>query len=228
MKDIFLDVNRLFLEFRDKNYADFMTGYMKNKFKFLGVKSYNRRKVFKHIFPRLENDNKIFVGFVLESFEMCFREFHYLAIDYLIRMKRCLVEDDITFIEKVIILKPWWDTVDLLASNLVGYICEKYPKIIPKHISNWINHKNIWLKRSSIIFQLRYKQNTDLEFFEKAIKDNSQSEDFFIKKAIGWALREYAKTDEDWVRNFVNRNHLSNLSVKEAMKYIGNGVNFHK
>ena len=138
-------------------------------------------------------------------------------------MKKYFLKDDIFFIKDLIITKSWWDTVDLIASNLLGEICKKYPSLIDEQIVFWINDENMWLRRSSIIFQLRYKENTNLEILQKSIESNIDDDEFFIQKAIGWALREYSKTDYKWVLNFINNHNLSKLSKREAEKYIKRG-----
>jgi len=116
--------------------------------------------------------------------------------------------------------KPWWDTVDFVASNLVGALALKYPEIKDSHIKLWITSENIWLRRSSIIFQLKFKDLVDEDFLLKAIEANIEDEDFFIRKAIGWSLRQYSKFNPGFVRNVVASYNLSNLSRREASKYI--------
>ena len=96
----------------------------------------------------------------------------------------------------------------------------KYPEVKESIISRWIKSDNIWLNRISIIFQLKYKEKTDTEFLSRAIIHNSKTDEFFINKAIGWALREYSKTNKEWVKEFIKCNELSKLSVREGSKYI--------
>lgn len=207
-------------ETKDEGYANFMKNYMRNKFEFLGINSARRKEICKYIFENLKNSKEIDRNFVVKFFNEDYREFQYIAIDYLIKMKKYFDIDDIFFLKQLITHKSWWDTVDILASNLVGEICRNYPSLIYDEIVLWINHENMWLRRSSIIFQLRYKMNTNLEILEKAIKSNIDDDDFFIKKSIGWSLREYSKFNSDWVVNFINNNQLSKLSKRESEKYI--------
>ncbi|MDD4439097.1 MAG: DNA alkylation repair protein, partial [Tissierellia bacterium] len=96
--------------------------------------------------------------------------------------------------EELIMTKSWWDSADAI-SPIVGYICMKYPHIKEEVIDKWIFSDNIWLKRVSILFQLKYKGKTDANFLSKAILNNSDTNEFFVDKAIGWALREYSKTN---------------------------------
>lgn len=147
------------------------------------------------------------------------REFRYLAIDYMDKVKKLFTPDDMKNIEKLLITKSWWDSVDAI-NKTVGYIAMKYPEVKEDVLLKWIESENIWLNRVSIIFQLKYKEKTDTEFLSKAILHNSQTEEFFINKAIGWALRQYSKTNREWVKNFIQQNPLQPLSVKEGSKYL--------
>lgn len=147
------------------------------------------------------------------------REFQYLAIDYMDKVKKLFTPDDMKKIEKLLITKSWWDSVDAI-NKTVGYIAMKYPEVKEDVLLKWIESENIWLNRVSIIFQLKYKEKTDTEFLSKAILHNSQTEEFFINKAIGWALRQYSKTNREWVKNFIQQNPLQPLSVKEGSKYL--------
>lgn len=218
-----MNIDEKMFEFKNEDDAIAMSSYMRNKFKFLGIKSPKRKEIFKEIFENFKNNKEIDKEFVVKFFNNDYREFQYIAIDYLIKMKKYFLKDDIFFIKDLIITKSWWDTVDLIASNLLGEICKKYPSLIDEQIVFWINDENMWLRRSSIIFQLRYKENTNLEILQKSIESNIDDDEFFIQKAIGWALREYSKTDYKWVLNFINNHNLSKLSKREAEKYIKRG-----
>ena len=148
---------------------------------------------------------------------MLFRS--YLAIDYMNKVIDLFTSDDMLQIEGLVITKSWWDSVDEI-SKIVGHITMKYPEVKEDTISKWIKSDNIWLVRISIIYQLKYKDNTDTEFLSKAILYNSKTDEFFINKGIGWALREYSKTNKKWVRDFIKNNQLSKLSIREGSKYI--------
>jgi len=135
------------------------------------------------------------------------------------RRKDIIEECDFENIEKIALIKPWWDSIDSIVP-VVGFLCKKYPALIEKFIMPWSEGSEKWLIRISIIFQLKYKKDTNLELLSKVILQNNGTKEFFINKAIGWALREYSKTDSEWVTNFVNTNQLSNLSKREALKVI--------
>ena len=157
--------------------------------------------------------------FIYKCYEMPEREFQYLAIGYMETVKDLFIPSDMNELEKLITTKSWWDSVDSI-NSIVGHIAMKYPEVKEDIISQWIISDNIWLKRISIIFQLKYKENTDTEFLSKAISHNSKTNEFFINKAIGWILREYSKTNKEWVKNFIDHNALSKLSIREGSKYL--------
>lgn len=147
------------------------------------------------------------------------RKFQYLAIDYMEKVVDLFIPGDMEKVEKLLTTKSWWDSVDAI-NKIVGHIAMKYPEVKEEFIVKWIGSDNIWLNRITIIFQLKYKEETDREFLTRAILSNSQTEEFFINKAIGWALREYSKTNRLWVKDFIENNKLSKLSVREGSKYI--------
>ena len=209
-----------FIQHKNPNNAAPMKAYMKNKFEFLGIKTPLRRELEKPFFKKLDKNSPIDREFVKSLWKEEYREFQYLGVDYLIKEKKKLQQDDIHFIKELIINKSWWDTIDLIASHLVGEICQKYPELIDEYILKWSQDKNIWLRRTAILFQLKYKENTNTEVLEKVILNNNKDNEFFIDKAIGWVLREYSKSNKEWVSNFIVSNNLSKLSIKEGSKYL--------
>lgn len=196
-----------------------MAAYMKNKFPFLGIQKPERVKLAKVFFNEYKKLASIDWDFVFTCYDREEREFHYLAIDYLILLKNNLVPEDIEKIQTLITTHSWWDSVDSL-NIVVGHMCLVYPQLKDNVISTWIKSDNIWLVRVAVIFQLKYKNQTDVEFLSQAILENKNSDEFFINKAIGWALREYSKTNTEWVRQFFQNNTLSKLSSREGRKYL--------
>ena len=116
--------------------------------------------------------------------------------------------------------KSWWDTVDLLASKMVGpYIKKDYKKYLP-NIKAYMKSSDMWLNRTAIIHQLTYKSDIKLEILESAILNVIDQKEFFLQKAIGWSLRQHAKTDVDYVKAFVStHSQMSNLAKREALKH---------
>ncbi len=135
-------------------------------------------------------------------------------------MEKYLTDEDIPRLKELAITKSWWDTIDNL-DRIVGGIALKYPAV-NRIILEWSNDENIWLRRIAIDHQLLRKERTDTELLEKIIKNNFGRTEFFINKAIGWALRDYSKTNPEWVRNFIekNKDKMSKLSIGEGSKYI--------
>lgn len=210
----------LFYENKNDESAVPMAKYMKNKFPFLGIKTPERKDLSKDFLKERKKDKEVDWELIFLLFVLPEREFQYLAISYMDTVKNLFAIKDMDNIEKVIKTKSWWDSVDSI-NHIVGYICLKHNKVREKYVNKWVYSDNIWLKRVSILFQLKYKEKTDTEFLAKAILNNSETNEFFVDKAIGWALREYSKTNKKWVREFIDNHRLSNLSIREGSKYIG-------
>lgn len=144
----------------------------------------------------------------------------YVGINYLKYKKKFITHEDIKKIEELITCKSWWDSVDNFNQILSHLLVDN--KKIKQEMIFWSKSSNIWLRRSSILSQLKLKEKTDEELLTKVIKNNLDSSEFFINKSIGWALREYSKSNSFFVTQFIydNKENLSNLSIKEASKYL--------
>lgn len=198
------------------------SGYMKNLFPFLGLKKPIRSEAEKKVINKYKDlDENLLHEIILSLYEMEFREYQYTACELAFVHKNLLSEKSLSIFEKMIRNKSWWDTVDSIATKLMGYLLQKYDHL-QKNMDKWILDPNLWIKRSAILFQLKYKDKTDEKKLFDYCKKTMNEKEFFIRKAIGWALREYSKTDNSSVRDFVdkNRSFLSNLSIKEASKYL--------
>lgn len=150
------------------------------------------------------------------------REYQYFPLSYLRRHVKVCDASFIDTVNTLVTTKSWWDTVDALASRITGPLVTAHPTLIAT-MDAWLVDDNMWLSRVAILHQLHYKEKTDAERLFRYCETQAGHKDFFIRKAIGWALREYAKTNPDAVRTFV-RDHkadLSGLSVREALKNIG-------
>ncbi|MGJ7920661.1 DNA alkylation repair protein [Neobacillus sp. LXY-4] len=214
-------VREILEEHRNAENAGPMAKYLKNKFPFLGIKSPERRELTKLIFQQIDVKNEpVDVEFILTLWDQAEREYQYVALDYLAKVIKKVNKAEIGLMEKLITTKSWWDTVDTLASQPVGTIVADAKELIPAVIDGWSIHENMWLRRTSILFQLKYKQATDEELLYRYILANAGSKEFFIQKAIGWALREYSKTNPESVKQFIEKNTLMPLSVREGSKYI--------
>ena len=143
-----------------------------------------------------------------------------LEIDKDIQVKFTGLRPGEKLYEELITTKSWWDTVDGLAANQVGEHFQRYPELRGKCTKRWMASGNIWLQRTCLIFQLRYKKQTDFELMKSFIIPLAGSKEFFIRKAIGWALRQYSKFEPARVIDFVESQPMSHLSKKEALKLI--------
>lgn len=215
------ELEKIFREKSNPELSPAMEKYMKDKFKFLGIKTPDRKLIFrefikKYGYPKRENLNKT----VMEIWNLPEREFQYIALEILEKQIKKSELNDIELFEKLIVSKSWWDTVDTISTRLTGEYMKKFPEQIEAYTKKWLKSDNIWLKRMAILFQLKYYKNTNTALLKECVNSCSGTNEFFLNKAIGWALREYAKTNKDWVLDFVENNHLSNLSKREALKHL--------
>ena len=201
------------------NDAMAMKAYMKNKFEFLGVKTPARRKLAK-VFFKQHTDSVIDWNFINEAWNNPYRELQYVALDYLEIRKKLLAPSDLPRLKKLAQTKSWWDTVDFL-DRLVGSIIARFPET-KATILSWSCDEDIWLRRLAIDHQLLRKEETDTELLEKILVNNLGQTEFFINKAIGWALRDYSKTNPNWVKDFIERHRaeMAALSIREGSKYL--------
>ena len=207
---------------KNPNYAIAMKAYMKNKFEFFGINSPLRKELVKAIkkeftftiddalWPLIDN---------LWHAEQ--RELQYIALDILNPLASKMNADNLPALEKMIVTKSWWDTVDMIAPSLIGKVFLKDSSCRDSYVYKWMDSENIWLQRSAIIFQLKYGKNTDVDLLAEAILKNDLSKEFFVRKAQGWALRQYSKHNPVFVRQFVEANpQLSGLTQREALRAI--------
>ena len=218
-----MDFNKLYeemIQHKNEEQARQMSKYMLNKFEYIGIKTPERRKIFKNFFKEYKNEEKIDWEFVNKCWENKYREFQYIAADYLKNKKDKLTIDDIPKLKRLILKKSWWDTIDNLDMT-IGALALKDSNV-NKILLEWSLDENIWLKRIAIDHQLLRKEKTNTELLEKILKNNLGQTEFFINKAIGWALRDYSKTNPNWVKNFIekNREKMAKLSIREASKYL--------
>ena len=214
-----MDIFQSYYQAADTDKAVGMSAYMKNQFAFLGLQKPARASLSRSFLAQKKKEAAVDWDFICRCFEMPEREFQYIAIDYLIAVKGRLQANDLGRIETLIITKSWWDTVDLLA-GVAGDIIMRHDETKDEFAAKWMQSDNLWLRRVSILFQLKYKEKTDTAFLSRAILKNGDTKEFFLNKAIGWALREYSKTDAEWVRGFISTHSLNALSVREASKYL--------
>ena len=215
-------INNAFIENRNPEYALSMAKYMRNHFLFFGIKTKDRREILKRIWK----ENHIEVAnnpreIALALFKLPEREFHYCAIEIVIKLlKNKYLKEDIQLIEFLITTHSWWDSVDTISKYILGEYLSEYQFETNKTIERFSNSESLWLNRSALLFQLGYKQKTNFDLLKSECEKHKNSTEFFIQKAIGWALREYAKTNPQEVINYLNNSNLKKLSQKEAKKHI--------
>lgn len=195
--------------------------YMRDKFEFFGIKANPRRKATRDFMkkaarPEYGNLENI----VKRLWKLPEREFQYFGQELVERYIDDFDREIIGLLEYMIINKSWWDTVDMIAKKLVGSYFLKFPDMRTNYLVKWIGSDNIWLQRTAILFQLSYKDNTNTELLFKIINQLHDIDEFFIQKAIGWALREYSKIDAVIIEKFVEKTELSALAKREALKRI--------
>ncbi|MFJ8538019.1 DNA alkylation repair protein [Streptomyces sp. NPDC093591] len=197
--------------------------YMKDVAPFLGIPTPERRALSRTVLqgtPRPDETDCTAVA--LRCWQLPEREYHYFAVDYLRRHVGRCSSGFLPVARHLVTTVPWWDTVDALAAHVVGGLVAADPKLTAD-MDAWIVDEDLWVARTALLHQLRYKERTDTERLFSYCLRQSGHPDFFIRKAIGWCLREYAKTDPEAVRAFLarERGRFAPLSVREALKNIG-------
>ncbi|MGW0557799.1 DNA alkylation repair protein [Streptomyces sp. NPDC002926] len=196
--------------------------YMKDIAPHLGIYTAARRALSRTVLrgtPR--PDEADCTAIALRCWELPEREYQYFAVDYLRRYVGRCSSGFLPVVRRLVVTLSWWDTVDALASHVVGPLVTADTEL-KSAMDTWIDDDNLWVARTALLHQLRYKDATDTERLFGYCLTRADDPDFFIRKAIGWCLREYAKIDPDAVRDFVDgaRDRLSPLSVREAMKHL--------
>ena len=218
-----LALKTLFEKNADPAKAGPMKKYMRDQFEYLGIKSplgaaLLRGHIKENGLPPLDKLDTI----LRELWSLPEREFQYAAMNLMEKFEKKVDADFITTIEYLITTKSWWDTVDLLAGHAVGSLFQRFPKVKEKYLKKWRKSDNFWLRRTTLLFQLGYKTETDFDLLCELVKENLGADEFFINKAIGWALRQYAHTNPAPVKKFVKATkELHPLSRREALKNIG-------
>jgi len=215
-----LDINSLQKTFEahaNPQTAAGQKAYLKNHFEFLGIKTPIRREIQKPFLQKAfvaENAQRRDVVDVLWS--MPEREYQYFAQELIFTARKKIEKGELDLIEKMVTQKSWWDTVDFIATKLAAQYFILYPDSIYPTIDRWLQSDNIWLIRTAILFQLHYKEKTNTDLLSTILLSQPGSKEFFINKAIGWALRHYSRTNPTWVRSFLETYDLHPLSRREG------------
>jgi 3-methyladenine DNA glycosylase AlkD len=213
---------RLYEAAREPERAVRTAAYMRDQFPFLGFSSPAQRALDRMVvagLPRPTEDDLRAVA--LACWDLDEREYQYFACGWLRRHINVPAAGFLETARTLITTKSWWDTVDLLATRLVGGLVRRHPSLVTE-MDAWSADGNMWLVRTAILHQLHYGTATDTERLFGYCSRQAGHRDFFVRKAIGWALRHYARTDPGAVRRYVaeNQERLSPLSVREATKHL--------
>ncbi len=218
---IFKEILENFKKKADKSLALWQKNYMRRQFEFLGVNASDRNLIVKKYYPKILNlsysDLERFVGLCWDN---KYREMQYVAMWLLRNYSKKKPLENIGIAEFMIENKSWWDTVDFIAPNIAEPYFSENPQEEKIIVNKWLKSDNLWLRRSSIIYQLKRKEKTDTLILLYNIKQLADDTDFFIQKAIGWALREYSKINPDFVIKTSEDINLSNLAHREALRYL--------
>ncbi len=197
---------------------------MKTEMPFYGVQTPARTPILRRLvedFP--PEDREEYEELVLGLWNLRHREEKYLAIGLAVNHRRFVLPESLPLYRRLIVEGAWWDLVDTVATELVRRLVVEYPAETWPVVDNWIDDDRMWLRRSAILCQIGAKESTDTDRLFGFCARRAFEKEFFIRKAIGWALREYARVDGGAVARFVtdHRGQLSGLSYREATKHIG-------
>jgi len=217
-------IETLTLELRknaDLKIAAEQKAYMRGQFEYYGIKTPMRREIQKPFFiKQFLPQKKEAIQIVKQLWNKTQRDYHYIAQELIFMYVRQMEEEDIVLFEFMVTHKPWWDTVDFIATKLMGAYFKSYPEKRKYFVGKWLKSNNIWLQRSALLFQLKYKAELDTKLLAFTIQPLLNSKEFFINKAIGWVLRDYSRVNPQWVLDYVHNTSLNSLSRKEALRLI--------
>ena len=218
--DKYEKIKGLFEAAADPAAAAAMSDYMRGKFIFYGIAAPKRRALYRDFLKAEKKNGTVDYAFLDRCWADEHREFQYVVFDYLTALENFLTYDDIFVMEKYVRTKQWWDTIDFF-DEIIGGIGLRDGRVTDLML-DWSLDGDFWVRRIAIDHQLGRKEKTDAALLEKIIVNNLGSNEFFINKAIGWALRDYSKTNPAWVKDFLSRHggEMSKLSLREAGKYI--------
>lgn len=197
-----------------------MERYMRNHFPFLGVKSQDRKKQSKAL---IKESKKLLLPDLLDLVDNLYmrdeREYQYVAIDLCVANEKRFSFSDMQHLAMYVDMKPWWDSVDAWR-KVFGLYIKRQPDDKKALFELFYRHTSFWMRRVSIILQLNERELTDTELLTKSLDYDLNTDEFFIQKAIGWALRQYSKVNPHWVETYIEKHELSALAVREGSKYL--------
>lgn len=217
---MFYTIKQNFEKIADSNKASQMEKYMRGRFKFYGIQTPDRRLAEKEILRLAKQEKSIRWDELDQIWDDDHREMQYFVCDFLLKFKNKLTYEDLAHVKKYVTSKQWWDTIDSLMKvyGQVGLTDHRVDQLMLK----WSQDPDFWLRRVAIEHQLLRKDKMKVALLEQILLNNLNDNEFFVNKAIGWALRDYSKTNPAWVKNFIEENQadLNPLSIKEGSKYL--------
>jgi 3-methyladenine DNA glycosylase AlkD len=213
---------RMYPQARDPERAVRAAAYMRDQFAFLGFTAATQRTLGRAVVAGLpapaEEDLRTVA---LACWRLDEREYQYFACDWLRAHVKVPGPGFLTTLRTLITTRSWWDTVDPLATRVVGGLVRRHPQL-GAEMDAWATDENMWVVRTAILHQLNYGTDTNTDRLFAYCTRQAEHRDFFVRKAIGWALRHYARTDPDAVRGYLDEHgkRLSPLSVREAAKHL--------
>lgn len=207
-----------FQEAANPEQAQAMSAYLRHQFIFFGVPTPARRKLYQDILSTAKNDGKIDWDLLTLAWQAPERELDYFVCDYLVACQQHLTFDNVPTILSFASTHEWWDTIDQF-DRILGNIADERITTLMLELAE---SDDFWMRRIAIDHQLLRKEKTDTDLLEAILLKNLGSDEFFINKAIGWSLRDYSKTNPEWVRQFIQKykEKMAPLSIKEASKYL--------
>lgn len=217
---MFYTIKQNFEKIADSNKASQMEKYMRGRFKFYGIQTLDRRLAEKEILRLAKQEKSIRWDELDQIWDDDHREMQYFVCDFLLKFKNKLTYEDLAHVKKYVTSKQWWDTIDSLMKvyGQVGLTDHRVDQLMLK----WSQDPDFWLRRVAIEHQLLRKDKMKVALLEQILLNNLNDNEFFVNKAIGWALCDYSKTNPAWVKNFIEENQadLNPLSIKEGSKYL--------
>ena len=198
------------------------SAYLRNQFEFFGIKTTERRALQQTFLANeMLPDKKELGGIISALWKQPQRECQYFAQELAFKYLKQIEKQDIELYEYMVVNQSWWDTVDFIATKLMGAYFKKFPEQKAIYVTKWLKSGNMWLQRCALLFQLKYKEEIDTTLLSNTINALLGNKEFFINKAIGWILREYSRTNPEWVIAFTEKTALNSLSKKEALRLVG-------
>lgn len=220
---IIAEISQALQSSQDPIKAEKMAAYMKDRFPFYGVPAPQRTAILRPIWHKRKPIIKSHIVEITEKlWALPQREYQMIAMELTGKCKSAYTEDNLEHISSLITQKSWWDTVDFLASTIIGHILSKDSTLAKRVANEYMQSDNMWQQRTAILFQLKYKDTVDEELLYRLIVATKGSKEFFINKASGWALRQYSKYNPHSVGTFIasNKDWMTNLSIREGSKYL--------